>query len=99
MNDENKINYSVFENIKQTNCNGDEYWKARDLQEILEYKEWRKFEGVIGKAKNSCLLSSFNVSENFIKVSTKIKVGSLESEVVDYNLTRYACYLIDLSVN
>lgn len=94
MNDENKINYSVFENIKQTKSNGDEFWNARDLQEILEYKEWRKFEGVIEKAKNSCLLSGFDVSENFIKTSTKIKVGSLERKVCDYNLTRYACYLI-----
>ena len=34
--------------------NGNEYWSARELQNVLQYKEWRKFEGVINKAKKAC---------------------------------------------
>lgn len=40
-----------FESIKHIDENGIEYWYARELQKILGYKEWRKFEGVIKKQK------------------------------------------------
>ena len=38
---------TVFESIKHTDKDGVEFWYARELQDVLEYKEWRKFEGVI----------------------------------------------------
>ncbi len=41
--------YSNFEHIKNIREDGIEYWYARELQEVLEYKEWRKFENVIKK--------------------------------------------------
>ena len=36
-----------FESIKHTDEEGREYWYARELQRVLQYSEWRKFEGVI----------------------------------------------------
>ena len=33
-----------FEAIKQTNEHGAEYWSARDLQLLLGYGQWRRFE-------------------------------------------------------
>ncbi len=30
-----------FENIKHINENGIEFWYARELQSVLNYKEWR----------------------------------------------------------
>lgn len=49
-------NYSNqnFEDIRHIDENGIEYWYARELQAVLDYKEWRKFENVINKAKESC---------------------------------------------
>ena len=44
-------NNQTFEDIKHIDENGNEYWYARELQEVLDYKEWRKFENVINKAK------------------------------------------------
>ena len=44
---------SPFESIKQIDDDGNEYWYARDLQEILEYSEWRNFYKIIEKAKNA----------------------------------------------
>ena len=38
-------------NIAYIDKNGNEYWSARELQTVLDYKEWRKFEGVINKTK------------------------------------------------
>ena len=36
-----------FEDIKHIDENGNEYPYAREIQLVLDYKEWRKFENVI----------------------------------------------------
>lgn len=33
------LSNSIFENIKHIDENGNEYWLARELQNVLEYKE------------------------------------------------------------
>ena len=33
----------TFEDIKHFDEYGGEYWFARDLQKVLEYKDWRNF--------------------------------------------------------
>ena len=40
---------SIFENIKRIDGYGNEYWYARDLQKVLEYKDWRNFLKVLNK--------------------------------------------------
>ena len=36
---ENEYTNSIFENIKHIDENGNEFWEARELQKVLEYKE------------------------------------------------------------
>lgn len=43
-----------FEEIKMTDETWFESWSARDLMKVLWYKEWKKFEWVLEKAKGSC---------------------------------------------
>ncbi len=88
-------NNQTFEDIKHINENGIEYWYARELQLVLNYKEWRKFENVINKAKESCKNSNINVFEHFVDVDKLSKrANNAEVMIKDYKLTRYACYLI-----
>ena len=95
MNRIEKYNESTFESIKHTNEYGNEYWYARELQVVLYYKEWRKFEGVINKAKNACINSNVNVADHFVDVDKTIKMPKGASKLInDYELSRYACYLI-----
>ena len=47
---ENDYNNKIFEEIKHLDEDGNEYWEARELQKLLEYKEWRNFRKVIDKA-------------------------------------------------
>ena len=85
----------TFEEIKHIDEFGNEYWCARELQNILEYKEWRKFEGVINKAKKSCENSGMSSFEHFGGADKLSKrANNAESLIKDYKLTRYACYLI-----
>lgn len=85
----------IFENIKHIDENGQEYWLARELQEILGYSKWQNFESVINRAKESCKNSGISTSECFTDVSktSDMPHGGLK-EIGDIKLTRYACYLI-----
>lgn len=74
---------------------GIEYWLARELQELLEYTQWRNFENVIAKAKIACEKSGNAITDHFADVSKKVQLGSgAIKEIPDFMLTRYACYLI-----
>ena len=95
MNEIKEYTEKMFEDIKHIDENGNEYWSARELQKILEYKEWRKFEGVINKAKNACENSNINVLEQFVSTDKLSKrANNTTVKISDYKLTRYACYLI-----
>ena len=85
---------NIFESIRHIDDEGKEYWNARELQQALQYKEWRKFEGVIEKAKTACDRSQSPVESNFVQMDKIVKTGISTKNIKDYKLSRYACYLI-----
>ncbi len=95
MNDIIKYSEKTFEDIKHTNDIGEEYWLARELQSVLEYAQWRRFNETIERAKLACENSGYNPSDHFANVGKMVGIGSgAEREVDDIMLSRYACYLI-----
>lgn len=95
MNEINEYTEKIFEEIKHIDENSREYWVARELQQALDYKEWRKFDGVINNAKMSCQNSGFDVIGHFVRVDKlSINVNGGKRKIKDYKLSRYACYLI-----
>ena len=95
MNQINQYNETIFESIKHTNEYDKEYWYARELQVVLEYKRWDKFCNVIESAKTACEKSNYGVTDHFVQVGKMVKIGSKTSRnIMDYKLSRYACYLI-----
>lgn len=99
MNNIEQYKEKTFEDIKHIDDNGNEYWEARELQQILGYKEWRYFSAVIEKAQVACSQSNNNINSNF-GVNTKIvKTGVSTKTIIDYKLSRYACYLIVQNAN
>jgi len=94
MSDLAKYDTDNFESIKHINEDREEFWYARELQKILEYAQWRNFEGVIQKAKIACEQSKNNIQDHFANVSKMVVAGVAPKEVDDIMLSRYACYLI-----
>ena len=90
-----KYTKSIFENIKHIDDYGNEYWYARELQKVLEYKDWRNFQKVIDKAVLSANNSVSNEEDWVVEVNKPIKTGKGKKEIIkDYKLSRYICYLI-----
>ena len=90
-----KVYNKRFEEIKHTDENGIEFWFARELMTILQYSNWQNFDKIIDKAKTSCENSGISVFEHFTDVSKTIKMPKgAEKTILDYKLTRYACYVI-----
>ena len=92
-----KDNYtnSIFENIKNVDEYGQEYWYARELSKVLEYSDWRNFLKVLNKAKEACKNSGFNVDEQLVEVNKLSKRNNNAiANIQDFKLTRYICYLI-----
>ena len=91
----NAVEYESFEAIKQTDENENEFWYARDLQQVLQYAKWENFSKVIDRAMLACKNSGFAVKDHFPEVRKMVEIGSgAEKSTKDYELTRYACYLI-----
>ena len=86
--------YKSFEEIKRTKEDGTEYWSARELSEVLEYKQWRNFVKVIDRAKLACQNSGRIIDDDFAEISKIVEAGATKKKVLDYELSRYACYLI-----
>ena len=90
-----EINNSVFESIKHIDENGIEYWYARELMQVLKYKKWENFHRVIKQAMVACQNSGYMVLHQFPDFRKPIVGGRGNiQKVIDYRLTRYACYLI-----
>ena len=93
--DEKIYSNQSFEDIKHIDENGIEFWYARELQKVLDYKEWRKFENVIQKAIMACKNTCISEVDHFVGADKMVQIGSgAERKQKDYKLTRYACYLI-----
>lgn len=86
---------SLFEQIKQTDENGNEYWTARKLAKVLEYADYRNFHSVINKAKEACVNSGQPLENHVVEINEMVAIGSgAERPMPSYKLSRYACYLI-----
>lgn len=86
--------YKRFEDIKHIREDGSEYWSARELAPALEYTQWRNFENVIKRAMIACENSGHSILDDFAEVSKIVEAGATSKPKKDYELSRYACYLI-----
>ena len=68
--------YKNFEQIKKIREDGTEYWNARELSEVLQYKKWENFAKVIDRAKLACNNSGLKIQDHFPEVRKMVEIGS-----------------------
>jgi DNA-damage-inducible protein D len=86
---------NTFERIKRVNESGAEFWSARELARVLEYREFRNLSAAIAKAREACAQSGHAVSDHFVLFNEMVGIGSgAQRELEDWALSRYACYLV-----
>ena len=85
---------SPFDQIRQVDEFGTEYWLARQLQPLLGYSRWQRFEETIERAKLASHNSGYDIRNHFTDTGNLVERpqggGNRQS---DYKLSRYACYL------
>ena len=86
---------SSFEALRRINDHGAEYWSARDLQALLGYSQWRRFEDAIKRAMTSSGQSGNPADHHFAGAGKMVELGSGSVRSLDdFHLSRFACYLI-----
>jgi len=86
---------NTFERIRRVNPSGAEFWSARELARVLEYREFRNLTAAIAKAREACTKSGHAVSDHFVVINEMVGIGSgAQRELEDWALSRYACYLV-----
>ena len=100
MNEIKEYTEKMFEDIKHIDEEGNEYWFARELQNVLEYRQWRSINYLIERAKVACQESRYNIDDHFAVQRKMIKLAKgATRNVIDYKLSRYACYLVVMNGN
>jgi len=86
--------YKRFEDIKHLREDGSEFWSARELGPALDYVKWENFSKVIKRAMIACENSGHSLVHDFPEIRKIVEAGATNKPVLDYELSRYACYLI-----
>jgi len=91
---------NIFDKIRHTVEDGNEYWMARELATAIGYKDFRNFKGLIEKAQKLCIQNNAKTEDHFVEVTEMVELGSgANRSVPSYRLTRYACLLIAMCAN
>jgi len=59
---------STFDQIRRFDESG-EYWSARELQSILGYEKWERFEGSIDRARSAMINTGQDPDANAGKIN------------------------------
>jgi len=65
-----------FEALKRLNQYSAEYWSARDLQPLLGYRQWRRFEEAVQRDITSCEQSGNVPNNHFAGAGKMVELGS-----------------------
>lgn len=91
---------NIFDKIRHTDEDGNEYWMARELATAIGYKDFRNFKGLIEKAQKLCIQNNAKTEDHFVEATEMVELGSgANRSVPSYRLTRYACLLIAMCAN
>ncbi len=78
---------------------GDYYWRARDIQFLLDNCTWNKLYKSILKIEKSCIQDGLNTSKDIIRTKTTINDGYTRYTVDDFYLSNIIAYQLFAEYN
>lgn len=91
---------SPFDRIMLLDHNGQERWSARDLQQLMGYDRWERFEEVIKRAMETIDAADLDSLDHFRGAAKVISGGRWgKQKVNDYRLTRFGAYQVALAAD
>lgn len=61
--------HQPFEEIRHYGTEGQEFWSARELAPLLDYRDWRNFQKVLARATQACEASNQAASDHFVETT------------------------------
>jgi DNA-damage-inducible protein D len=87
-----------LEGVKRATAEGEDYWLAREINELLGYPGWREFEAVVERARSAFAKNGIDPSHQIVLTHKMMEVGKgAQRQGDDYFLSRPACYLIAMN--
>ncbi|GLB62708.1 DNA damage-inducible protein D [Dietzia sp. NCCP-2495] len=86
---------SPFDAICRTRPDGSEFWSARDLQPLLDYDKWERFEDAIERAVVAMVAQGYSPTDEASRL--REPSGRTNQLRVDFHLSRFACYLVAMN--
>lgn len=85
-----------LERIRRFADDNSDYWLARELMPVMGYQKWERFEDAIGRAVAACNAAGQKSDSHFSRVREASPRPGLQGQG-DFELSRYACYLIAMN--
>lgn len=91
---------SPFEQLRQVDENGKEWWNSRQLARIMGYGKYWNFERVMAKAQAWISQKGYHLTEHFVEFFELAELGSGSVRmVISIRLSRAACMAIAMNAD
>ena len=91
---------SPFEQLREIDTDGKEWWNSRKLARVMGYGKYWNFERVMAKAQALVTQKGYHLGEHFVEFTEIAELGSgAVREVTSIKLSRSACMAIAMNAD
>ena len=91
---------SPFEQLREVDVNGKEWWNSRKLARVMGYGKYWNFERVMAKAQAWVTQKGYHLGEHFVEITEMAELGNGGiREVTSVKLSRAACMSISMNAD
>lgn len=91
---------SPFEQLREVDAEGKEWWNSRKLARVMGYGKYWNFERVMAKAQAWVTQKGYHLGEHFVEYTEMAELGNGGvREVISIKLSRAACMAIAMNAD
>ena len=91
---------SPFEQLREVDAEGKEWWNSRKLARVMGYGKYWNFERVMAKAQAWVTQKGYHLGEHFVEFTEMAELGNGGvREVISIKLSRAACMAIAMNAD